>query len=307
MKNIEILSSEDITREILKDYNSYNNLFVNAQSFFLSLMYKRYKSLERGNVVLFFSKENQKSILRLKDYNFFHDISLIKFWENNELVEHRKWSIGNISTEINLPKETTRRNILYLINQKILGNKKKTICFLPSEHYKNNYNKSIEEEINTLINLIQFVSKKLDFLIEKEDIKKEIKKNFSFYWFHFLEVQIKYLKEWKKSFGDLELLLISKQCSEIYLKNIKSEVVNVIINIADISKNSEIPRATCLRKLRKLEKLGGIAQNNKTKRYFMSSNHLDSSQIAKKDKTFNIIKLYSNFFYTCVKALALKT
>jgi hypothetical protein len=120
-------------------------------------------------------------------------------------------------------------------------------------------------------------------------------------------VQIKYLKEWKKSFDDLELLLISKQCSEIYLKNIKSEVVNVIINIADISKNSEIPRATCLRKLRKLEKLGGIAQNNKTKRYFMSSNHLDSSQIAKKDKTFNIIKLYSNFFYTCVKALALKT
>ena len=82
MKNIEILSSEDITREILKDYNSYNNLFVNTQSFFLSLMYKRYKSLVRGNVVLFFSKENQKSIMRLKDYDFFHDISLIKFWEN---------------------------------------------------------------------------------------------------------------------------------------------------------------------------------------------------------------------------------
>ena len=306
MKNIEILSKEDITREILKSYNEYNNLFIGFQSFFLTGLYKRYKSIEKGNIVLFFSKETHKSVLRMKDYNFFHDISFIKFWENHESAKHLKLSIGKISTEINLPKETTRRNILDLIKNKILHKNKEIIYFSPNEYYKNDYNKFIEEEINILINLFEFIFKKLELFIEKKDIKKEIKKNFSFYWFHYLEAELKYLKECKKKFTDLELLLISKQCSKIYLDKIKPGLAEVMMNISYISESCGIPRATCLRKLEKLEKIGGIAQNTKTKRYFMASDHFGKSQIAIKNKTFDVIRIYSNFFYTCVRALSLK-
>ena len=45
---------------------------------------------------------------------------------------------------------------------------------------------------------------------------------------------------------------------------------------------------------------------SKTKRYFMASDHFGKSQIAIKNKTFDVIRIYSNFFYTCVRALSLK-
>ena len=40
-----------------------------------------------------------------------------------------------------------------------------------------------------------------------ENIKKEIQNNFSFYWFHYLDTQLKYLKIWKDKFKDLEIFL----------------------------------------------------------------------------------------------------
>ena len=61
---------------------------------------------------------------------------------------------------------------------------------MPNENYKNSFRKFTEVEINQIINLIKFVSEKLDFKIDIEVIKKEFKKNFSFYWLHFLEAQI---------------------------------------------------------------------------------------------------------------------
>ena len=140
MKNIEILSVEDIRRIMLKHYEQYNKKFIDFQSIYLSDLYKNFNSLEKGNIALFFSIETQRSILRMKDYDFFFNLSFIEFWKNHELINHKKYSIGKISLEINLPKETTRRNILELIKQKILEKKKGITCFLPNESYKNNFN-----------------------------------------------------------------------------------------------------------------------------------------------------------------------
>ena len=307
MKNIEILSVEDIRRIMLKHYEQYNKKFIDFQSIYLSDLYKNFNSMEKGNIALFFSIETQRSILRKKDYDFFHSLSFIEFWKNHELINHKKYSIGKISLEINLPKETTRRNILELIKQKILEKKKGITCFLPNENYKNNFNKFIEAEIDILVKLIQFIFIKLDFPMSKEEIKIEIKKNFSFYWLHYLEAELKYLKEWKNDFDDLELLLISKQCSNTYLNKIQSDGEDVIINATEISESSGIPRATCLRKLDKLKTIKAINQNKNSKRYFMSSDNINNSPIDIKDKSFEIIKIYSDFFYICVMALSPRT
>ena len=40
-----------------------------------------------------------------------------------------------------------------------------------------------------------------------------LKQNYSFYWFHYLKTQLKYLNFWQKKIKDLELLLIIIQCA----------------------------------------------------------------------------------------------
>ena len=42
-------------------------------------------------------------------------------------------------------------------------------------------------------------------------IEKEIKNNYSFYWYHFLNVQLEYIKFWQDKLKDLEMLLIGVQ------------------------------------------------------------------------------------------------
>ena len=49
---------------------------------------------------------------------------------------------------------------------------------MPNENYKNSFRKFTEVEINQIVNLIKFVSEKLDFKIDIEVIKKEFKKTF---------------------------------------------------------------------------------------------------------------------------------
>ena len=42
-------------------------------------------------------------------------------------------------------------------------------------------------------------------------IQKEIKYNYSFYWYHYLNVQLEYIKFWHEKLKDLEMLLIGLQ------------------------------------------------------------------------------------------------
>ena len=309
MKNLDLLSESDVTQSILKSYNEYSILFTNFQSSLLSSIYKRYQSIEKGNIVLFFSKESQRGILRNKDYDLNYDLSLAKLWENHDQIEHFKHSISKISSKIGLPKETTRRNILHLINQKILNKRKGIISFMPNENYKNNYNKLTEIEIDKISELIEFVSTKLDFSITKEDIKNKVKKNFSFYWLNYLETEIEYFKEWRKHINDLDSLLIYYQCMTLYFerKNFENESKEMNINTELISDLTGIPRATCLRKIEKLLKLDSIYQNKISKRYFVSAETFKKSRIANIEQSVNMIRIYSKFYFTYVKSLLSKT
>ncbi len=309
MKNLRILSEEDVTQCILKFYNEYIILFSGLQSSLLANLYKRHQSTEKGSIVLFFSRESQKKILRNKDYDLDFDLSFIKFWENHGEVDHIKYSISEISLRLGLPKETTRRNILQLINQKILGKEKGAIGFLPNENYKNSFRKFTEIEIDKILQLIKFIAEKLDFTIDIEEINKNIRKNFSFYWFHYLGAQIDYLKEWRKNIKDLDLLLIYYKCKTLYSQksNFENENKEMNINTELISELTGIPRATCLRKIEKLLKIDCLDQNKISKRYFVSAETFKKSKIADFEKSARMIRTYCKFYFTSIKALSYKT
>jgi hypothetical protein len=318
---MESLSAKIIEDKILNNYIDYSYLFIKFQSKFLSGLYSRYQNLDNGKLILHFTKETHQDILREKEYDLNFNISYEKFWENHHKIKPRHRSIIKIAEDTLLPKETARRKILQLINQKVLNKKNKNIGWLPSEQYKQNYNLFINKEIEDVGRLISFVCKKLNYSIAKEEVSKEIKEKFSFYWFHYLDIQLSYLKIWNRQFKDLELVLILLQVTHLFTSKVKEknlsnknlfddpsllkDFISVSISATSISEVTSIPRATCVRKLETLVKLKIVSQDTISKRYYLiptvTAGHLIPREIAGK-----IVKLFSEFFFIFIKTMNLK-
>ena len=316
------LSAKTIENKILENYFEYQNLFIEFQSKFLSSLYFRYQSIENGNLALYYAKQTHQDILRQKDYNLNFDLSYEKLWINHNEINPRQIPIIKIATETHLPKETTRRKILQLIKQKVLNKKNRNIGWLPNEKYKQSYNLFINEEIKDVTKLICFVSEKINLFISSEATTKELKKKFSFYWFHYLDAQLKYFSLWSKQFKDLELILIFLQVACLFISKAKKknlshkalyndpsllkEFISASISATAISEVTKIPRATCVRKLETLVKLKIILKDEITKRYYMIPYALEKNLISQK-KTKDVVKLFSEFYFICLRAITITT
>jgi response regulator of citrate/malate metabolism len=316
-----ISSPKIIETKILENFIEYQELFIGFQSSFLSGLYNRYQGLENGNLVLYFAKLLHQDILRHKDYDLNFDLSFNKFWENHHSIIPKKKSIIQIANDTYIPKETARRKIAQLTKKKILSRQNKNLGWLPNEQYKKSYNLFIQKEIENVSSLVAFVCKKIDLPFSREKISEEYKQKFSFYWFHYLNAQIEYLKSWRLQIKDLDLLLISLQVASMFASqnrknNISHETLyrnpSVIknskdssINATSISEVTGIPRGTCIRKLETLVKLKMISQDKISKRYYLSPQSLSNNLISKQ-LTEKVIKIFSKFYFICLRALTTK-
>jgi|TARA_B110000259_G_scaffold148078_1_gene167032 hypothetical protein len=319
---MELSSSKTIEDEILNNYVDYQHLFINFQSKFLSSLYSRYQSLESGKIVLHFARETHQDILRQKDYDLNFNISYENFWENHSKTKPRQRSLIKIAEDILLPKETIRRKILLLIKQKVLSKKNKNIAWLPNEQYKQNYSSFINEEVNDVSKLIIFICEKNKIKISREVLTEELKKKFSFFWFHYLGAQIEYLKLWNKQLNDLELVFITLQVASLFTKKAKEKglshsniynnpaliknFISASVGATSISEVTGIPRATCLRKLETLVKNKIISKDKNSKRYYLIPNSI-SEDLISLESTKGVVKIFSNFFFICLRAMNVKT
>ena len=210
---------------------------------------------------------------------------------------------------------------MQLIKQKVLNKKNKIIGFLPDEKYKQSYNLFINREIYNVCKLIKFICKKINFSISNEEIEKEIKEKFSFYWFHYLGTQLKYLRSWNKVFNDLEIVLIFMQVANLFVsitkeKNLSSSDVledpsihkdfkKASISATSVSEASGIPRATCVRKLEILVRLKIVSQDNISKRYYIIPSAFSEGFISQKNLE-DVVKFFSEFYFICIKAIRSK-
>ena len=319
---MELITPKIIKDKILINYIDYQYLFVEFQSKFLVGLYSRYQSVENGNLVLYFAKQTHQEILRQRDYDFNYNISYDKFWENHYKISPKQRSLNRIAGDTLLPKETARRKIFELTKQKVLNKKNTNIGWLPSEEYKQSYNLFISKEIDDVCKLISFICGKVNYSISTEEIGKEIKDKFSFYWFHYLGAQLEYLKLWNKQFNDLELVLIFLQVAHLFTSKAQNkyishknlfdnpsllkEFIGASISATSVSDVTKISRATCVRKLETLIKLKVISQDNNTKRYYLIPN-LTSENLISRNITQKIVKNFSEFFFICIRAINSKT
>ena len=160
------LSPEIIKDKILENFLEYQDIFIQFQSNFFSGLYKRYQGMENGSLALYFAKFAHQDILRQKDYDLNFNIGFEKFWENHALIVPDKKSIDKIASSTSLPKETARRKILQLIQQKVLSKKNKNTGWLPNEQYKESYNLIVQKEIEDLSSLLNYICKKVNHILK---------------------------------------------------------------------------------------------------------------------------------------------
>jgi hypothetical protein len=317
-----VITKKIIEDKILNHYGEYQKIFTEFQTTFLSDLYQRYQSLDNGNLALHFARQTHHSILRKKDYDLDFNLSFESFWENHKNAETNSSSIIAIAEESGLPKETARRKISSLIKQKILEKNYKKIFWSPNETYRKSYNQFINEEIKQISKLTKFITDKLKLNFSIDDIEYEYKKNFSFYWFHYLGVQLEYMKIWKNQLKDLELVLIALQLSNMIITKLKEAKLShksffanpnlikdyqgISVSATSISDVTGIPRATCIRKLNEMNNLKVIKQDKISKRYYIIPGVVTKNFISQ-ETTESVVKIFSEYFFICIKALSAKT
>jgi len=283
------ISKQDVSRLIKEQYIPLIQAFYESQGSFMSSIYKQYGNLDSANIVLCFAKALHLEIIRQREKDLNFNVSLNNLSQNIDLINLPSEKITSVVKITGMAKETVRRKIKNLKDRGLLFENKIDKGFywnLPLKE-KEMYFKIIKNDTKNLSRFVTKFTKFLNIKIKPETVEDEIISQFSFYWYHYLSCQLEWLKWWQMKLKDNDLILIALQATiptlkyyekkEInnvedifqvigkYKKSMKS--VNCSVSPTSLSEITGIPRATCIRKLDKLVKLGFLVKLAKTKRY----------------------------------------
>ena len=259
--------SKDIHYVLSKNFTSIQPIWVPIQMRWMNNLYRTFHDYEKFMIIIY---------LMVKTFDYysknFVKLNYDDFFSQNE-IEVETLNVMEISNALNIPKETTRRKINELeelgaikkSNKKILIDRNAWPSIKPEETLKN------------MSYFLSFLSKKIfkeGFMLEPVDsnqIVRAVKDNFSFVWKLYYEMQMPWLLTFKKIHGDLETFHIHGICLSNQALNAQkidtSEMSKALylekyffgdrqefsgINAMSISDISGIPRATVIRKLKKL-------------------------------------------------------
>jgi len=320
MDRFKKFEKNNIEKILKENFTKLMPTFYEMESTFLAGVYKRYGDLEGGNIVIYFARDLHLEILRKRENDLNFDLSLDMFWSNHKNIKQGKKKIISVSKETGLPKETTRRKIISLIKKKHLRKEEKNRLFWePASEHKDTYLKIIGEQINSLSKFILEQAKLLQLSVPLAKIEREIKKNYSFYWYHFLTVQLQYIRFWQTRLNDLEMLLIGLQTIIQTVNHVNRKTENGFFANVKIQKNIDfkeanisatsvsevtgIPRATCIRKLDKFVKMKVLEKDLDSKRYFLKLNQTTLNPMLEGDWLKQKISILSEFSSIIMRGL----
>ena len=275
MEKIPSISSEinkvEVNKFIFNNFNSISPYFYKLISEWMSDAYKIFKDLDKFLILIY---------LINTDFEFFRRNNLNITYESfykDKTLEINKINLIQISKDLNIPKESVRRKISELEKKGIIKKKGKKI-FLDRSAYESQEPINTLKNVSVLLSKFSEISKKKNLTkksLDRTEVSKLIKNNFSFCWYQFFKFIFSYCYRWRKYFGDLEIMLIgitiafnSVTTASIKLKGIESYIdkwredilQNNIrgINAMSISEITGIPRPTVIRKINSLIKLNMI-------------------------------------------------
>ena len=275
MEKLPSISSEidkdEVNKFIFNNFNSISPYFYKLISEWMSDAYKIFKDLDKFLILIY---------LINTDFEFFRRNNLNITYESfykDKTLEINKINLIQISKDLNIPKESVRRKISELEKKGVIKKKGKKI-FLDRSAYASQEPINTLKNVSVLLSKFSEISKKKNLTkksLDRTEVSKLIKNNFSFCWYQFFKFIFSYCYRWRKYFGDLEIMLIgitiafnSVTTASIKLKGIESYIdkwredilQNNIrgINAMSISEITGIPRPTVIRKINSLIKLNMV-------------------------------------------------
>ena len=275
---------EDILSVMEKKYSTVGPMWVSNQMEWNNGIYASFKDHDKFLIIIFLVKKT----LDFYSRNF-TKLTYDEFY-SKDTVEIEKFTISEISKTLSIPKESTRRKVLELEELGVIKKNKKYMIIDRSKFYYAKPYNSIKR-ISRFLSVLSEMSVEQKVLLKKvtsEELEIVIKNNFSYIWKIYYELQIPMMIDYKKIFKDLESFHIFGTCAvnqHLYGRKIsedyidRSTFLNKIytsktmqgINAMSISDITGIPRATVIRKLKKLVKKKNLSIDNK-KHYRLAGN-----------------------------------
>ena len=299
------ICSEDIRSLIEKNFVTIMPVWAPLQLAWVNNVYRTFHDYEKFMIVMHLLMQTFEAYSK----NFVK-LNYDEYFDQNE-VEIKSVNVMEISTSLNIPKETARRKINELeemgaikrINKKIIIDRNTWPNIKPQETIKR-----MTRFLSTLSKLC--VNEGLiPEPISSENLTKTCKEYFSFIWKLYYEMQMPMLLGFKKVFGDLESFHVSgiviinhalnskkndnsEMSNEFYLEKyfFADQKDEVGINAMSISDITGIPRATVIRKLNKLLKENFLKIDDK-KHYSSTGYHQKKILDVQKITLNNLSKL----------------
>ena len=308
---------EKLSKVIEQNYSHLMPDFFEMQTEYLASLNIIYHDLDASLVAMVLTSRLYKQLIN--DSNSKEKLSLKYFYQNNYKLPINSFKIKEISTLLNLPRETVRRKKEKIIKDRliILDKKKKMYDFNSDMVDKKVIDSQIENLSKFLSKFSIYFSKNKFFIraVSKEKIKKDVEEKFLLYLTKFLDFQISYFSK-MKTIVDIESVFIILLCalnstSQLRKKENPMGVNDIFkrlhsfndtygLNATSISEITKVPRTTVLRKISSLEKRG-ILVKDKHKRY----SHDDLTKAYESSKFTSVLNynigLLGIFFSECLE------
>ena len=260
------LQIEDSLNVFKKYHDSLITEIFYFQQQWLTAAFKRFKDFDKYIILMYLINKAFKS------YNEHFIVNSFDEFYSKDSFELPKINIIDLSRELCISKETTRRKMMELeLDGAIKKIKKKVMLQRKGQE--------IQKPTDSIINLSRVIAHFTNYLqqdrilkekISKYEIENKIKINFTRCWQYFFDYQIPLITRWKKIFGDIEAWTIWGNCvynqnlvlnkaikknqniqksNDSYIKRL-NDYGDQGLNAMTISELTGIPRPTVLRKLK---------------------------------------------------------
>ncbi|WP_440678071.1 MarR family transcriptional regulator [Candidatus Pelagibacter sp. HIMB1611] len=270
----DALDEKKVTSVINKKFNNFVPAFYKFVSEWVISAYSNFKDIEMYMILIYLVNNNFKFFKKngiQVDYNTFY---------KDKTLEIEAIKIIEISRDLQMPKESVRRKIIYLEKIGVIRRTRKKI-FIDRSAYETVQPISALKNISYLVSISSKILKqenKIPNSFSSNEITDTIKNNFSYCWYEFYKFIFSYFFRWRKETKDLEtlcvaLLIISNASSSknFIIQDIDIEKWRKRISYADtvglnsmsISEITGIPRPTVVRKVNFLIKRGFAKMDQK--------------------------------------------
>ena len=263
----DALDEKMVTSVINKKFNNFVPAFYKFVSEWIINAYSNFKDIEMYMVLIYLVNNDFKFYRKNGipvDYNTFY---------KDKTLEIEEIKIIEISRDLQIPKESVRRKIIYLEKIGVIKRTRKKI-FIDRSAYETVQPISALKNMSYLISISSKILKQENQIpnsFSSIEISDGIKKHFSFCWYEFYKFIFYYYFRWRKELGDFEtlcigLLIMSNASSnkDLVIQDIDikkwsrriSYADKVGLNSMSISDITGIPRPTVVRKVNFLVKKG---------------------------------------------------